>query len=626
MTAENIERAQMDADIVCVGFGPATAGFLTTLGRGMMAEDGVTLRFESTVMPGMPPVVLCYERADDIAFGVSGVVTRGRFLRASFPEKDLTGEIPMCAEVTDEKLLYLLDPNDHSHRSPLVQAADAVIRTIKPVLPYADDAFTLPWIPPFMRKHGGFVMSMGQFMQWSGNNVMGSGLAQIWPGSPVSEVIFDEQERSVKGVRLSDQGVGKDGSPDAGYMPGMDIHAALTVLGDGPVGAVGRKLDAKLGLPKGNHRREWATGIKFVIDLPEGCDLKPGTVWHTFGYPEPEIAGFLYVHPNNVASLGILIPSSFRSPTRTGYRYLQHWMRHPAIWKHISGGTMRSWGAKSLQEAGRGGEPYLVGNGFARIGEGSGSTNILLNSGVDEAWQTGVLLAEGVLELMEKKLPFTEENLNEAYVKRRRASILDKEALASQHARDGWVHGFVMGVLGMGMAGMTGGKVYVPGKQKQVWNGIPTVEEYYRGRVPRAEIERLRRECKARGESLHDALMDYAGWEPIPYDGKLLVSHQDALLTGGKVQAAGGYANHVRFAFPEICEKCETQICAEICSGQAITVNPDKGAPLFDREKCVHCGACLWNCTHPLRGTDTETDWTNVEFDAGSGGLHSAEN
>ena len=40
------------------------------------------------------------------------------------------------------------------------------------------------------------------------------------------------------------------------------------------------------------------------------------------------------------------------------------------------------------------GEPKLVGDGYARIGEGSGSTNVLTGSGVDEAWTTGVQLAE----------------------------------------------------------------------------------------------------------------------------------------------------------------------------------------------------------------------------------------
>jgi electron-transferring-flavoprotein dehydrogenase len=50
-----------------------------------------------------------------------------------------------------------------------------------------------------------------------------------------------------------------------------------------------------------------------------------------------------------------------------------------------------------------------------------------------------------------------------------------------------------------------------------------------------------------------------------------------------------------------------------MCSGEAIAADKEGGAPVFDREKCVHCGACLWNCD-------------NIEFAAGGGGLHSAEN
>ena len=74
----------MDVDIVCVGFGPATAGFLTTLSRHLMNADG-TPAIESPSNPGLPLQVMCYERADDIGFGVSGVVTRARGIRASLP-------------------------------------------------------------------------------------------------------------------------------------------------------------------------------------------------------------------------------------------------------------------------------------------------------------------------------------------------------------------------------------------------------------------------------------------------------------------------------------------------------------------------------------------------------------
>jgi electron-transferring-flavoprotein dehydrogenase len=116
--------------------------------------------------------------------------------------------------------------------------------------------------------------------------------------------------------------------------------------------------------------------------------------------------------------------------------------------------------------------------------------------------------------------------------------------------------------------------------------------------------------------------MEKAGWPAIPYDGQLLMSHQDALLMGGKVQAPPGYADHVVFLNPELCEKCGTKICIEACSGQAIAPG-EGGVPSFDREKCIHCGACLWNCATPVPGNP---DQTNIAFRAGTGGLHSAEN
>jgi electron-transferring-flavoprotein dehydrogenase len=57
-----------------------------------------------------------------------------------------------------------------------------------------------------------------------------------------------------------------------------------------------------------------------------------------------------------------------------------------------------------------------------------------------------------------------------------------------------------------------------------------------------------------------------------------------------------------------------------MCSGQAITRDAEGGVA-FEREKCAHCGACLWNCARSADGTHA-----NIEFRAGSGGLHSAEN
>lgn len=580
------ELVAFDADVVCVGFGPATGGFLTTLTRAMAHEN-----FESIAMPGMPPQVICYERADDIAFGVSGVVTRARAIKDSFPDLD-PAAIPMAARVIEEKVVYLLDPHGASRRPTWMKVADGLLDSLCP----DRKAFVLPWAPDFLHKKDGFIFSLGQFNQWVGQQVMMTGLAQIWPMTPVAGPLFEDEK--VAGVVLA--------------ADGTEVRAALTVVGDGPVGPVGRRIDEVLGMPPGHERDEWAVGMKFVVDLPEACTLAEGTVLHTIGYPEPEIFGFLYVHPGRVASVGIFVPSWFESPVRTVYRYLQHYVRHPYLWLHLAGGKLRSWGAKSLLESGRRGEPHLCGDGYARIGEGSGSTNVLTGSGVDEAWLTGVQLAEAVLGLWREGLPATRENLETRYVARRRASWLEYESKTAEHARNGFQRGIFRGFLGMALAGMSDGHYGIPRSGRP--RSRQKLEDYYRGRLSPRELQEIEQRCRENRTPLHDALMDASGWPSVEFDGQLLMSHQDALLIGGKVQAPAEFPDHVVFRSAEVCAHCAEKSCVEICSGEAIRRGEGE-APAFDREKCIHCGACLWNCDHG-----------NIAFAAAPGGLHSAEN
>jgi len=611
-------RQRMDVDIVCVGLGPATGGFLTTLSQHLTNEDG-TPKLESKVMPGMPLQVICYERADDIGFGVSGVVSKARAIKQSLPDFK-PSDIPLAASVKKEKLLYLLDPIGVSGRSFTFKIVDKIIKFFKWIPFYKDFSFDFPFIPPFMNKHGGFVFSIGQLNAWVGSQIMGSGLIQLWPGTPVEEPII--KENKVLGVRLVDQGTDKHGKPEASFMPGMDIHSKLVVVGDGPVGSIGQILDERFGLPANGERKDWAVGSKMLVELKDHSKLEPGTVIHTIGYPEPEIFGFLYVLPGGLVSIGIFIPSWFDSPIKTSYRYLQHWMKHPKIWKYLEGGTLKSWGAKSLQESGKRGEPFLVGDGFARIGEGSGSTNLLSNSGVDEAWMTGVLLAEAVVELAKENKSFTKENLDRTYVQRRKNSWLEKEARIAKKSRDGFQKGVVLGIIGAAITWLTRGRISIPSQPKATYERIHGLEKFFKGKLSSDEIKRIRDEAYSKNLGFHDGAMDYMGWPKIEYDGKLLISHQDVLFKGGKVQAPGGYKDHVTFRDPKLCETCDNKVCIEICSGQAILPG-DRGIPTFDREKCVHCGACLWSCT---RSFDSKNDITNISFRAGAGGLHSAEN
>ncbi len=608
-TAAIVDRPSMEVDIACAGFGPAMGGFLTTLTQAW-TENPADPAFESRVMPGMPLQVLCYERADTLSAGVSGVVTRAQGIRASLPDLNPT-EIPMAAEVTAERVLYLLDPLGASRRSWPVRIGDFFLRLTKGLI-VKEHAVELPWTPAFLHKKNGLVLSIGQFNQWVSEQLLAGGLVQIWPATPVATLLLNHED--VTGLRLADQGVNRDGTPDDGFTPGMDVLARLTVVGDGPVGQVAAALDR-------NHngtQRDWALGMKFVIELAaDDAELQPGTVWHTFGYPEPEIFGFLYVHPDRLVSVGIFVPSWMGDPGRTAYRYLQHYIQHPALWSHLKDGTLRSWGAKSIEESGRRAEPHLSGNGYARIGEGSGSTNMLAGSGVDEAWTTGVQLGEAALELLRAALPFTQENLAATYEKRRRASWVERGACEAENARNGFHFGFFRGLIGMALAGLTRGKLSLPAHIPPAHRQIRRFSDLVGSGINLKQAAALALED---GRPLHDALMSARGWPEIPFDGRLLVTQQDALLMGGKVQAAPGFADHVVFRDLSLCQSCDEKTCIAMCSGQAITLG-DNGAPVFEREKCVHCGACLWNCAQSPDGVNS-----NVEFRAGAGGLHSAEN
>ena len=618
-SAPAMERPSMEADIACVGFGPAMGGFLTTLNRAWI-EAPTDPAFESKVAPGMPLQVLCYERADDLAAGVSGVVTAARGIRASFPDLN-PADIPMAVPVKSERILYLLDPIGASRRPWMLKVGDRLLRSLSGTFGVRDHAYPLPWSPKFLHKHGGLVMSIGQFNQWVAAQIMGSGLVQIWPATPVNEPLFQENANrdgdQVIGIRLTDQGVDKHGNPSVNFAAGIDVHARLTVIGDGPFGPVGHAINRHVGMPAGHDKREWALGMKFVIELPETTTLEAGTVWHTFGYPEPEIFGFLYVHPDRLASVGIFVPSWLGDPARTTYRYLQHFIQHPALWRHLKNGILRSWGAKSLDESGQHGEPFLVGDGYARVGEGSGSTNMLAGAGVDEAWTTGVQLGEAVMELLRAGRDFTQENLAATYEELRRASWVERNARDAKNARNGFHHGFLSGMFGMALAGITGGRLSLA-------VGIPPVQKQIKHHPVRSLRELKTREAAMLavddGRPLHEALMSARGWPEIIFDGRLLVSQQDALLMGGKVQAVPGFADHVVFREAGLCIHCDDKTCIAMCSGQALTLGSE-GSPVFEREKCVHCGACLWNCSQACADGKP-----NIEFRAGAGGLHSAEN
>ena len=285
----------------------------------------------------MPLQVICYERADDhrcrrqrrchARQGHSRQLSRPQPGRDSHGRRGHAGARALSAR-------------PHRRQPPLLASARSQISFFAPRRECSgveDDAFELPWTPAFLHKHGGLVLSIGQFNQWVGSQLMASGLVQIWPGTPVSRT-----------TRLPDDAVDRP----APRRPGRGqarrarrrLHArhgcsrALTVVGDGPVGAVGQALDQQLRPARRTRAARLGAGHEVRHRAARRSPRsKPGTVWHTFGYPEPEIFGFLYVHPDRLVSVGIFVPSWMSDPSRTAYRYLQHYIQHPALWQHLEG-------------------------------------------------------------------------------------------------------------------------------------------------------------------------------------------------------------------------------------------------------------------------------------------------
>ena len=169
MSGTDVDRQAMDVDIVCVGFGPATAGFLTTLSRHLVNADG-TPAIES------PAIRVCRCRCSATSAPTTSLrrLRRGdaRPRHSRQPSRSRPGQHPDGGRrSTQEKVVYLLDPHGASRRSAALRFGDGMIRAARRW--HRDHAVELPYIPPFLHKEGGLVMSLGQFMQWVGGGADG---------------------------------------------------------------------------------------------------------------------------------------------------------------------------------------------------------------------------------------------------------------------------------------------------------------------------------------------------------------------------------------------------------------------------------------------------------------------
>ena len=150
------ERLSMDVDIVCAGFGPAMGGFLTTLAPALAKHERTAasdlLRTRRRL--GFRRVRGCDEGARHPA-----VLSRSG--RVADPDGGAGAARRRCCTCSTRM--------GASRRSTPLRLADSIARR------FAQDglhAVELPYTPAFLHKSGGLVLSIGQFNQWVGEQLM----------------------------------------------------------------------------------------------------------------------------------------------------------------------------------------------------------------------------------------------------------------------------------------------------------------------------------------------------------------------------------------------------------------------------------------------------------------------
>src|SRR5882672_9704860 len=119
-----------------------------------------------------------------------------------------------------------------------VPAADDDFRVLTPQGSYkAIPDFLVRMLPDSMtagtpvNNHGNYIISLGQLTPWLAAKAEALGV-DIFPGFAAADAVFDDDGK-VKGVRVGDMGLNRDGTPGPNYAAGVEIHAKLTVLAEG---------------------------------------------------------------------------------------------------------------------------------------------------------------------------------------------------------------------------------------------------------------------------------------------------------------------------------------------------------------------------------------------------------
>ena len=443
------EREQLEVDVLFVGAGPASLS-----GAIALAERAKTAQ--------RPLEILVIEKAAEIwNHAISGAVLDPHALDELDPQWRSHG-VPVESEVTRDELWYLTTRG----------------------------RIKAPFTPPPLDNRGKYVASLQKIVKWLAQRAEEAG-AQVFPAFPGQELLWDGDR--VIGVRTGDKGLDREGKPKANYEPGADILAKIVVLGEGPMGTLAKQAIARLRLDRGCEPAVFAVGVKELWQCPSGM-VQAGSVIHTLGYPlPPQTFGgaFIYGMAGDVLDIGMVTGLDSRDPTTDGHNELQRLKQHPAIASMLRGAKLLRYGAKAIPEGGLFAMPRLSADGLMIVGDSGGFLNGMRLKGIHLAMKSGMLAAHAAWDALASGR-FDSETLG-AYQRRFEASWAYRELRQARNFHQGFGHGLVFGLLGAGLATVTGGRGFGVANRLKAKPGYEVMEKrgYRPKESPRAAIDNV---------------------------------------------------------------------------------------------------------------------------------------